>query len=196
MITSVTNKGRTISREFLYKIMWRAHYYRKERTQSYIHERFIDFECVADRKERHELTKAELEQMRLEGVLLLLPVRLSIITDEETAKVVHSGRGARKKYAQLKSRFTKIEESPYKLFKPFKVCTSIWRVGGFQRYYWGTIGVTPSEGHPPVDNGDLIIFITADWRDLQVFIFRGLAKPNDMANLQDVVDYLDRTLPI
>lgn len=151
---------------------------------------FADLEVIPDRKEKAEAIRKRTQELKAQGKQVLLPIKLSFITNEETAKVANTGRGAKSRVGQIKSTFTRIEESPYKIAKPYRLCTSIWAVEGYNGYFWGTIGITPQEGAHPKDNGDLVIFHTFNWKEVNVYIFEGLAVPNNIANLQEVVEFL------
>ena len=58
-------------------------------------------------------------------------------------------------------------------------------------YKLGTLGINLQEGAKPTDNGDLVIFYTAGWREVDIYIFKGLAKPNEIANLQEAVAFVE-----
>lgn len=121
----------------------------------------------------------------------LLPKTISIIRGIEAGKVSRTGRGMLPKVGQMKAGFTMAEASPYKQHKPFKVQTSIWQAAGFRTLYYGTIGITGSSGKIEADNGDLIIFSTADWKQVRTFIFIGLADPDRLpANLEEALNFL------
>lgn len=180
-----------MNQEFLRRMMWEAHYILKPGTStSYIWASYAAIEALNDRKAKAEATAALIEKNRSEGFQMLLPFRICFI-QEDAAPVAKTGRGAKAKVAQLKASFTRCEESPYKIAKPFKVCTSIWQVEGTKCFFYGTLGVTQAEGESPLDNGDLLILYTAGWKDVDIFLFRGLAKPNEVANLQDVISYVE-----
>lgn len=180
-----------MNREFLKKMMWEAHYILKPgTTTSFVLDRFAKIDTLEDRKEKAAATSALIEDNRKEGREMLLPLRVCF-TDPSIAPVAYSGRGTRAKVKQMKSYFTKGEESPYKIAKPFRVCTSVWQIPGTRCFYYGTLGITPAKDQKPIDNGDLIVFYTSDWRDVQVFIFKGLAKPNEEANLDQVQAFVE-----
>lgn len=180
-----------MNRELLERVMWEAHYSLKEGTEaSYVHSSFSEIDKIKGRKEKAERTANLVAFNQQLGVEMLLPFKISFIKGD-IAPVSGTGRGALKKVAQLKATFTRPEVSPYKIAKPFKVCTSIWRVPNYQCFYYGTIGLVKAEGQPPKDNGDLVVFFTSDWQEVGVYIFKGLANPNDCADLQGVVSYLD-----
>ena len=58
--------------------------------------------------------------------------------------------------------------------------------------YYGTIGIILGENQKPKDNGDLVIFRTCDWKEVDIYIFRGLANPNEIANLQEAVAFIEK----
>lgn len=180
-----------MNRDFLRRMMWEAHYILKPgTTTSFVWDRFANIDTLEDRKEKAAATTALIEDNRREGREMLLPMRVCF-TDPSIAPVAYSGRGTRSKIKQMKSYFTKIEESPYKIAKPYRVCTSVWQIDGTRCFFYGTLGITPAENLKPTDNGDLIVFYTTDWKEVQVFIFKGLAKPNEEANLQQVQEYVE-----
>lgn len=186
-----------MNREFLKKVMWEAHYCQKPGTNAtFLFSPYLPIEQLPDRRQRAEATAQMIAQNQREGWEMLLPFRICFITGEDTAPVANSGRGARKKVAQLKASFTKPEISPYKVAYPFKVCTSVWQVEGRKCFFYGTIGITQAENQKPKDNGDLVLFYTSDWKEVDVFIFKGLVKPNDIANLQEAVQYVEENVAL
>ncbi len=185
-----------MNREFLRKVMWEAHYCLKPGTNaSYLYSPFLSIDQLPDRKQRAEAIAQLIAQNQKEGFEMLLPFRICFITGD-TAPVSNSGRGAKRKVAQLKAMFTKPEISPYKIAYPFKVCTSVWQVEGRKCFFYGTIGITQEKDQRPKDNGDLVIFYTSDWKDVDVFIFKGLWNANDIANLQEVVQFVEESVII
>ena len=171
--------------------MWEAHYILKLGTSTtYLWAPFAEIDALGDRKAKAEATAGLIEWNRREGHTMLLPFRICFV-QEDAAPVANTGRGRKAKVAQLKAQFTKTEESPNKIAQPFKVCTSIWQVEGTKCFFYGTLGIVKAVGAKPTDNGDLVIFYTADWKDVDIFIFRGLAKPNEVANLQDLVAFVE-----
>ena len=179
----------------LRRIMWQAHYSLKSGTNScYLYAPFAQIDSIQDKRQREEATRQLVARMREAGQAMLLPFRVYFITGEGIAPVSNAGRGARKKVAQMKAHFTSLEQSPYKIAKPYRVCTSVWLIEGRKRFFYGTIGITLAENQKPMDNGDLVLFLTDDWREVEVFIFRGLAKPNDMANLKEAIEFVERVI--
>ena len=125
----------------------------------------------------------------------LLPKTLSISTRTGIGKVSRTGRGLLSKVGQMKAGFTRAENSPYKVNKPYRVQTSIWQVENYRTIYYGTIGITGETGRIEGDNGDLILFATADWKKLVVAVFVGLAEPKYLPrNLEAAAMYLKQTL--
>ena len=180
-----------MNKEFIRRMMWTAHYSLKPGTSAtYLFSEYAGIDAITDGKEKAAATIELLARNRSEGREMLLPFRIYFIQDD-AAPVCHSGRGAREKFAQMKGAFTKREESPYKIAAPFKVCTSVWQIKGSRCLFYGTLGVTPGEGKKPIDNGDLIVFFTPDWREVDIYIFKGLGKPNEVANLQEAVDFVE-----
>lgn len=179
-----------MNKEFLRRIMWEAHYILKPGTTStFTWAPFAPVDAL-EGEEKKAATAALIERNRWEGYQMLLPFRICFI-QEDAAPVANTGRGTRKKVAQMKSHFTRGEESPYKIAKPFKACTSIWQVEGTRCFFYGTLGINLQEGAKPTDNGDLVIFYTAGWREVDIYIFKGLAKPNEIANLQEAVAFVE-----
>ena len=171
--------------------MWEAHYVLKPgTTTTFTWAPFAQIDAIEDREAKKAATTELIARNRREGRQLLLPFRICFI-QEDAAPVANTGRGTRKKVAQMKSHFTRCEESPYKIAKPFKACTSVWQVEGTRCFYWGTLGINMQEGSKATDNGDLIIFYTAGWKEVDIFIFKGLAKPNEIANLHEAVAFVE-----
>ncbi len=180
-----------MNKEFLSRIMWEAHYILKPgTTTTFTWAPYAKIDAIEDGKAKKAATAALIDKNRSEGRQMLLPFRLCFI-NKDAAPVAYTGRGTKSKVAQMKSQFTIPEESPYKLVKPYKVCTSIWEVPGTKCFFYGTLGINLTEGAKPTDNGDLVIFYTAGWQEVQIFIFKGLAKPNEVANLQDAVAFVE-----
>lgn len=173
------------------KVLWQGCYKRKKGTNSaYIFAPYMVVEEMQDKALKAEARALKVaEYQGAKG--MLLPFKIYFIFGNSSAPVSNTGRGAQKREAQLKANFAKYEVSPYKIAKPYKVCTSIWQVKGRKCIFYGTIGITPSEGLKPADNGDLVIFYTSDWEEVQIFIFKGLCKPNGIADLEDAVKYVD-----
>jgi len=120
-----------------------------------------------------------------------LPRLVSISVGQDLSQIASKGRGLLPKVGQMKAAFTRAEASPYKQHKPYKVQTAIWRVEGTQTYYYGSLGITDARGHITKDNGDMVIFQTADWKRVRVFVFAGLADPSRLPqNLADAVRYI------
>lgn len=118
--------------------------------------------------------------------------RLLSIDKQDLAPVARVGRGLEPRVAQMKAQFTKVENSPYKQNKPYKVQTSIWRVPDTRTLYYGSLGISNARGKISGDNGDLVIYQTADWQRVRVYVFIGLAA--DRARLPqylaDAVRYI------
>ena len=171
--------------------MWRERYVIKEGTSAtFILQRYLPIEAIQDRKQKQDATARLIVQMREEGQEMLLPFRICFITGD-AAPISNTGRGAKQKVAQMKACFTRLEESPYKLAKPYKVCTAVWEVEGHKCFFFGTVGITFEEGQKPLDNGDLIVFYTTNWKEVEVFIFKGLVQPNEIASLQEAVQFVE-----
>lgn len=175
-----------MNKEFLRKRLWQGEYILKQGTNtSYLLKPYVGIEALQDRQEKTAATLKLIQGAQAAGDEILLPLRVCFITGEDSAPVIHSGRGLKPKVAQMKASFTKIEQSPYKIAKPYKVCTSVWQMEGSRCLFYGTIGITHKEGLPPADNGDLVLFYTSNWKEVGIYIFKGLAKPNSIANLDE-----------
>ena len=180
-----------MNKDFLKKVVWEANYFLKAGTStSFIYSSYLPIELLEERKSKVAATADLIRKINESGSPMLLPFRISFVK-ADAAPVANTGRGTRAKVAQLKAHITKPEASPYKIAPPFKVCTSIWQIPGTKCSFYGTLGITLKEGMPPSDNGDLVIFRTADWKDVEVFIFKGLGKPNDDACLEDALQYVE-----
>lgn len=111
----------------------------------------------------------------------ILPNRASISKIVDITKVSRKGRMLlHPSIGQLISRFTKGEESPLKMYKPYNLRTQIWKHEGYPQFIgWGTIGISNSTGGI-VDTNDLIILYTEDedWRTIRIFFFRGMGNPD------------------
>lgn len=191
LLFSKNQKRQEMNREFLSRVVWEAHYLLKAGTStSFIYAPYLPIEALEDRKSKADATATFIRDIKAAGGAMLLPFRICFIK-EDAAPVASTGRGARAKVAQLKAKFTRWEESPYKIAAPFKVCTSVWQIPGTKCYFYGTLGITQKENAYPKDNGDLVIFRTASWREVEVFIFKGLAKPNENASLADALAYVE-----
>ena len=68
--------------------------------------------------------------------------------------------------------------------------TAVWHCDSSSALYCGTLGITKHEGAGPPDNGDLIYFRTTDWEKVEVFILKGLARPNEYADNAQVEAFL------
>ena len=149
-----------------------------------------NFEFVNE-KERKGAMKEDVARLVRSGEEWLLPHRIGIIRGGSMASVRYNGRARNLMEAQLKGQFTQVEQSPYKVNKPFEVQTGLWRYSGTQTIFYGSIGITGYSGKVDRDNGDLIIVKTADWERVEIFIFRGLAGLNKQLDyLPEAVDYI------
>jgi hypothetical protein len=84
------------------------------------------------------------------------------------------------------------ECSPYKQHTPYKVQTGLWKVEGRQTLFYGTLGISNAEGFISRDNADLLLIRTSDWKELDIFIFKGLAGLNKQLDaLPDAVKYVE-----
>ena len=176
--------------EYLNRMMWQAQYHLKPDTAfSYLHKDFLGIADISDNKERKAHTIQMIQMKASSGKEMLLPIRLAFIKGD-MINISHTGRGSRNKIRQMKGYYTKPEISPYKLYPPYQVNTSIWQVDGYKTLYYGSVGINLAEGQHTRDNGDLILFFTTDWTKVDVFIFKGLYNPNNEANLMEVADFV------
>lgn len=168
--------NQAMNRQFIKSSMWVGQYVLSPYTSSSYYaatlERNFD---LANESERRRAMKEDIEGMVQSGEEWLLPHRLGILQGTSMASTSGSGRASKPMEAQLKASFTKAEESPYKVHKPYEVQTGLWRVEGTQSLFYGSLGITGDCGRVDRDNGDLVIVRTTDWKRLEIFIFRGLA---------------------
>ncbi len=124
----------------------------------------------------------------------LLPKTISIAWGMPIGKVANKGRGERLRAGQMKAQFTKVEDSPYKQHKPFRVQTAIWPTENHRSVLYGTIGLTGCSGHIEEDNGDLILFCTYDRKRILVAVFIGLATDQSRRPewLAQAVEYIKK----
>lgn len=150
---------------------------------------------ITDKSKRDRAVKDKIKKLVEAGELSLLPHRITILTGMAMAKVRNEGRAKTPMVAQLKGSFTAIEDSPYKCYKPYNVQTGLWKVDGYQSYFVGSLGTSGTNGRIERDNSDLLIVHTTDWRELDLYVFRGLAGtqkqldylPDVMAHLKQIV---------
>lgn len=159
--------------------------------QSYHRAEIHNCYTIANKVERDRAVRDAIRHNVEAGNEALLPYRLQILKGDTMTPTARVGRASKPIVAQLKADFISIEESPYKIHKPYKVHTGLWRVEGYQTYYYGTIGITGGNGRIDQDNADLVIIHTQDWQRLEVYIFRGLAGTHKQLDyLPDVMGYL------
>lgn len=109
----------------------------------------------------------------------ILPKRISL-SKQDMSKTKRTGRNSYSKSAgQMVSAFTANEDSPYKLFHPYRCRTKIWSQEQFPLFVgYGTVGISDKNGQAK-DNGDLLIFYTPDsWHTMRIFIFSDMAVPD------------------
>lgn len=176
-----------MNNQFITKALWSAVY--EAHTPNCYHNSALD-QCfsILDKSERNKMVREAIMTLADEGQYSLLPYRISILRGQSMLDVSRTGRARELMDAQLKGTFTQIEDSPYKTYKPFEVQTGLWKVQGYQSYYYGTIGASGINGRIDRDNSDLIIIHTSDWRHLDIFVFRGLA------GVQKQLDYLPEVM--
>ena len=110
----------------------------------------------------------------------LLPNRMSLSKDSIT-KVRKKGRNLQKVAGQCVGNFTKLEESPLKISKPYTLRTQIWQQEDFLEFVgYGTIGITGEDGRI-YDTGDLMVFFAEEdnWNLIRIFIFNGMGADPD-----------------
>lgn len=176
----------------LTNLLWHAKYVQKPHTTSYIHEDFFDL-CYLKGNEKRDKTSQRISEVEAKGAKMLMPICLTLADDDQlsTARIARTGRGMKKRERQMKSSFTIPEASPYKIAKPYRVCSSVWRITGRSSLFYGDIAVNHRENDAPKTTHDLLVIKTDDWIVVEVMIFKGLAKPNDEANLDEVVTFID-----
>lgn len=165
-----------MNRQFLQAVLWRGQYVVSPYTSSSYYASSLErnFELAND-AQRRKAMKVDIAGLVQSGEEWLLPHRVGILQGDSMASTSGSGRARQPMSAQLKASFTKVEESPYKIHKPYEVQTGLWKVGGTQSLYYGSLGISGASGRVERDNGDLLIIRTSDWKRLEIFIFRGLA---------------------
>ena len=110
----------------------------------------------------------------------LLPQRMSI-SPQSMTNVQRKGRNLQKIAGQCVANFTKDEESPLKICKPYTLRTQIWLQENFLEFVgYGTIGITGENGRI-YDTGDLVVFYAEDenWNVIRIFIFCGMGIDPD-----------------
>lgn len=124
----------------------------------------------------------------------ILPNRVTISRTQIT-EVRKKGRMLQHPSAgQFVGRFTKAEESPLKLYKPFHIRTQIWLYEDYPQFIgYGTAGISGMDGRitDKSDTGDLIIFFSespeAEWKTIRIFVFMGMGRNPD--TLEDAMRY-------
>ena len=173
--------------------VWQGHYISSPyASSSYLSEKVVEvlqYEIASERnKALHDAIRVQVQNNSNN----LLPFRISIIRGDAMTSVRATGRGAKPLVAQLKAQFTMQECSPYKQHKPYKVQTGLWKVEGRQTLFYGTLGISNAEGFISRDNADLLLIRTSDWKELDIFIFKGLAGLNKQLDaLPDAVKYVE-----
>lgn len=181
-----------MNRQFIESVCWRGVYEVSPYTKSsyYASSLVRNFDLAND-SERRKAMKESIRDLVASGEVWLLPHRIGVLVGDQMASVSGSGRASNPMDAQLKASFTKVEDSPYKQFKPYEVQTGLWRCVGERSLFYGSLGVTGSGGRVERDNGDLLLVRTTDWKRLEVFIFKGLAGVNKQLDcLPEVVEFV------
>lgn len=173
--------------------VWQGHYISSPyASSSYLSEKVVEVLQYEEASERNRALREAIRVQISSNANNLLPFRISIIRGDAMASVRASGRGAKPLVAQLKAQFTMQECSPYKQHKPYKVQTGLWKVEGRQTLFYGTLGISNAEGFISRDNADLLLIRTSDWKELDIFIFKGLAGLNKQLDaLPDAVKYVE-----
>lgn len=122
----------------------------------------------------------------------ILPNRLSI-SPTLLSNVQRKGRAIANgvMVGQCKGQFTKKEESPLKVCKPFYITTSIWQNPNWLQFLgYGTLGFSDNASPKGIsDLGDLLIFYTdsSDWKTIRIFYFAGMGTDPD--KLEEAMRY-------
>jgi hypothetical protein len=181
---------------FLDNIVWIDEFIlNTETSSSFYASEVSDALNVQGRGEQKQAIKDLLRANREAGRELLLPYRIGVIPTINAPKINDSGRGNVFSIGQLKGKFTEIQNSPYKVYPPYEIHTSLWKVEDKPLLYYGTIGITGSRGKIAQDNGDLLIVRTSDWKALNIFIFKGLAgRSQQLSHLTEATEYVENHL--
>lgn len=181
-----------MNKQFIASSMWRGQYVVSPYTSSSYYASTLErnFE-LSNNSERRKVMSMDIAGLVESGEEWLLPHRIGLLQGDSMTHTSGCGRATNPMVAQLKANFTKIEESPYKVNKPFEVQTGLWKVDGTQVLYYGSLGITGVSGRVERDNGDLVIIRTNDWKRVEIFIFRGLAGVSKQLDyLPEVVDFV------
>lgn len=120
----------------------------------------------------------------------ILPNRLSISKGSDMTSVQRKGRNLQHtNIGQLLGKFTRVEESPLKQYKPYSVRTQLWQVPAHPEYMgYGTLGITGASGRVEGDTGDLVVLYTADgWDTISIYYFAGMGS---LSGLQRAMQFL------
>ena len=181
-----------MNNNFIQASMWRTAYIVSPYTSSSYYDSSLErnFE-LANEFERRKAIREDIAGLVKSGAEHLLPFRIGVLKGASMVSTNGSGRARKPMDAQLKASFTKVENSPYKQYKPYEVQTGLWKVDGTQSYYYGSLGISGANGKVERDNSDLLIIRTTDWRRLEIFIFKGLAGVNKQLDcLPEVLAFL------
>lgn len=109
----------------------------------------------------------------------VMPNRLSIFPTDMTP-TAKKGRNLQPSAGQMKSTFTKAEESPLKQHRPWDCNTKLWQVPEFPDFIgYGTLGITAESGRIEGDTNNLVALFTPDaWKTIAVFYFPGMGDNN------------------
>lgn len=119
----------------------------------------------------------------------IMPNRLSI-SSHDMASVQRKGRNLQHtNIGQLLGKFTKVEESPLKQYKPYSVRTQLWQVPAHPEFIgYGTLGITGVSGKVEGDTGDLVVLHTSDeWESITIYYFAGIGS---LDGLQQAMQFL------
>lgn len=157
----------TISKEFIQRIMHKCTYQKKEGTQT-------SYYWQAGAK--------------------IMPNRIGISIGEmrETAM---KGRNLGKEISgQLMGTFTKKEESPFKVNKPYVVRTQLWQAADFPKLEYGTLAMSNEKGiiDRDSDKGDLIVAYRPNHKDIHFWIFPAIGANPD--SLLEALQYVDEEM--
>ena len=120
----------------------------------------------------------------------ILPNRLSISKGNNITSVQLKGRNLQHtSVGQLLGKFTKVEESPLKQYKPYSLRTQLWQVPAHPEFIgYGTLGITGVSGRVEGDTGDLVVLHTSDeWESITIYYFAGMGS---LDGLQQAVQFL------
>lgn len=120
----------------------------------------------------------------------ILPNRLSISKGSDMVSVQRKGRNLKHtSVGQFLGKFTRVEQSLLKQYKPYSVRTQLWQVPVHPEYIgYGTLGITGASGRVEGDTGDLVVLHSVDdWETISIYYFAGMGSAN---GLQQAMQFL------